>query len=504
MTDAPLSAEDTRRAARNAGALAAASIISKGMQFVWMIVLARWLGETAYGIYGTVGALSPIATVIGSFGMGLIVVRDVSRQPSLAGKYLTATLFMQTGLVLVAFLTMNAAGYLIGYSDPIRVYIALTGIGLILDIYGNMSSDQLLAQERMVTTSIVETVHIVLRIALVAFVLWQGFDLLGLYTIGLLASLTRSVLFWWALMRTGVRPAFPLDRTIARPLFVNSSPLAISAILTLAYQQADKLMSTRLLNEASTGYLTAAFILIIAVIELLNSTVLIATYPIMSRYYEQRREAFGFIVEKLILFTLLLTLPIGLVLSIFAPSVIVPLFGMAYLPTADVLRVLIWYAVAAMVVNVFAQAMMVQNRQRWLLYIRMSGLLLNLTLNVTLLTVFNMNMMGLVYASVTAEMLVLVVMLLTFREDGVSTARLALRGLRPIAAAVIVGVVMGFAGGVHVLLGMVLGVLLYALLVMFGGVLADDEWDLLYRLLAAMPGGALVLRFWSRDVTINW
>jgi hypothetical protein len=44
----------------------------------------------------------------------------------------------------------------------------------------------------------------------------------------------------------------------------------------------------------------------------------------------------------------------------------------------------------------------------------------------------------------------------------------------------------------------------YAALVILGGVLAADDWDLVYRLVAAMPGGALVLRYWQRDVAINW
>ncbi|MEO0565959.1 MAG: oligosaccharide flippase family protein, partial [Chloroflexota bacterium] len=324
----------------------------------------------------------------------------------------------------------NAAAWTIGYSDAIRVFTALTGIGLIVDVYGNMCSDQLLAQERMVITSVVETVHILLRIGAVALALLGGYGLFGLYIAGILAGAARSVAFGVALARTGVRPQFPLDTGIAWPLLVNSSPLAASAVLSLAYQQADKLFSTRLLDEASTGYLTAAFVVITGVIELLNSTVLIATYPVMSRYAGQ---VFGFIVGKLVFFTVLVTLPIALTLSLFAPEVTLPLFGADFAPTAQVLRALIWYALAAMVVNVFAQGMMVQNRQRRLLVVRASGLALNLTLNLTLLLAFDMGIMGLVYASVTAELVVLTILLATFRQDGLETRRLLGRAARAVA-----------------------------------------------------------------------
>lgn len=497
-------AADTRRAARNAGALAVASVFSKGMLFVWQFVLARWIGETGFGIYGTVGALATIATVIGSFGMGLIVVRDVAREPEKAGQYLTATLFLQTVLVTIAFLLMNGAALALDYSSAIRVYTALSGINLMVDMFGNMASDQLLAQERMVTTSLVEAVHIVLRIGLVALALWAGLGLLGLYLAGLVAGGVRAGIFWQTLRRTGVRPAFPLNQALAVTLLVNSAPLAASAVLLLAYQQVDKLMSTAFLDESSTGYLTAVFVIIVGVIELMSTTVLVATFPLMSRYYENYREMFGFIVEKLVFFTVIVTLPICLVLSVFAPDVVLPLFGARFLPMAEILRVLIWYALVAMAVNVFAQGMTVQNRQRWLLAIRAGGLALNLLLNLTFLTAFDMGVIGFAYASVIAELFMLALMLLTFRETGISTWRLSWQLVRPLAAGALAAGVMLLAGAVHFLLGMVAGITAYAALVIVGGVLAADDWDLVYRLVAALPGGHIILRYWQRDVVVNW
>ena len=504
MRSSTLTGEDTRRAARNAGVLAVTSLLSKGLLFGWQFVLARWLGDAAFGIYGTVGALAVIATVIGSFGMGLIVMRDVAQQPERAGDYLTATLFMQTVLVAVAFLVMNTAALLLGYSDAVRVFTALTGVGLIIDIYGNMASDQLLAQERMVTTSIVETVHIAARVGLVAAALWAGFGLPGLYLGGLAASALRSGVFWRALARTGVQPTFPLNWKIAMPLLRNSTPLMLAAVLVLIYQQADKLMSTAFLTEASTGYLTIAFVIIVGVIELLNGTVLIATYPLMARYYANGGEAFGFLVEKLVFFTTLVALPLCLLLSIFSSDIILLLLGEMYLPTAAVLRVLIWYALASMLVNVFARGMMVQNRQQQLLVIRGSGLALNLALNLAFLALLDLGLMGLVVASVIAEGAILTAMLLTFRQQGLEMRRLTARLLRPLAVGAIAGAVMLLTAPVHFMVGMALGGAAYAGLVVFAPVLLADEWDLLYRLVAAMPGGGFVRRWWQRDTQINW
>src|SRR5215207_3158323 len=103
-----ISGAEARRAARNAGAIAAARLLSSAALFGWQLVLGPWLGVAQYGIYGTVGALFAVGVPLASFSMGMIVIRDVARQPERAGRYLTATLFIQTALALLAYLGINA------------------------------------------------------------------------------------------------------------------------------------------------------------------------------------------------------------------------------------------------------------------------------------------------------------------------------------------------------------------------------------------------------------
>lgn len=493
--DSHISAGDARRAARNAGAIAAASILSKGALFAWQLVLARAIGEADYGLYGTVGAFIAVGTAVVNFGMGPIVIRDVAREPKLAGKYLTATLVMQTLLALLAYGLVNGAAALGGYSAALQSLLLLAGISLVVDILGNMTNDILLAQERMLQTSAVSVGHILLLIALAGATLLAGYGLPGVYVATIAAGGVRALALWGLVLRGGVRPELPFDRAIALPLLLNGAPLAISAFLSLAYQHADKLITTRFIGETETGYLTAAFVIIFGVIELLNTTVLIATYPMMSRY---TGETFTFIVEKLAFFTLLVSVPLALVLSIYAAEITVPLFGANFLPTAGVLRILIWYAVAAMTTNIFAQALVVQNRQRSLLVIRAAGLALNIALDVWLIV--QMGVIGAALATFIAELLVLVVIVARF--PALDWARLSPGLLRLLAVTVVAAIIMLVLGRLHPLAGILVGGLIYG----FGvtRVLAVDDWDLLYRLVAAMPGGDVIRRFWRRDVSINW
>jgi O-antigen/teichoic acid export membrane protein len=124
-------------------------------------------------------------------------------------------------------------------------------------------------------------------------------------------------------------------------------------------------------------------------------------------------------------------------------------------------------------------------------------------LNLTLLLIFDLGLMGLVYASVTAELVVLTVLLSTFRQDGLETRRLLGRAVRALLAATLAAAVMVVGGWVHFIVGILGGIAVYAGAVIFGGVLAEDDWDLLYRLVAVMPGGGVVRRYWQRDIPLS-
>jgi O-antigen/teichoic acid export membrane protein len=494
---------EARRAARNAGAIATASILSRGLQFGWQLILVPGLGPEAYGIYGTVAAFIMVGASVPAFGMGAIFIRDIARYPERAGKYLTSTLFIQTVLGLVAYIGVNIAAGVGGYSETVRVFLALAGISLIVDIMGNMCYDLLLAQERMVSTSIVTICHVIALIAFAGIGLASGYGLFGVYIGTILAGVGRSTALWVLVLRNGTRPEWPFDRSIAFPLLMNGAPLALYSFLGLAYQQVDKLVTNRLIGNVDTAYLTAAFVIIFGVSELLNTTVLTAVYPMLSRSYgDGRNPLFGFMVDKLGFFNMLISLPITLTVSIFAAEITVPLFGEKFRPTADVLRILMWYTLLMMSSAVIARGLTVQNRQRIMLAVRTGGLALNIVLLFIFLPMLGVE--GAAVASTCAEAVVLFIFFTLFRASGWEIRRILPRLLRLALLGVVVASAMLLLKTVHPVVGIVGGLALFVVGVFVSGVLAADDWDLLYRLLAAMPGGMRVLKYWRRDVKLNW
>ena len=130
----PAQKRGARRATR-ARLLPPASSAARA-QFGWQLILGRALGAAGFGIYATVGALFAIGVTITAFSMSLIVIRDVARRPETAGRYLSATLVIETVLGLVAYVGINAAA-----SGLRRARFAVSsrvaGLSLFIDMLGN-------------------------------------------------------------------------------------------------------------------------------------------------------------------------------------------------------------------------------------------------------------------------------------------------------------------------------------------------------------------------------
>src|SRR5690606_23610836 len=131
--------------------------------------------------------------------------------------------------------------------------------------------------------------------------------------------------------------------------------------------------------------------------------------------------------------------------------------------------------------------------------LRVGGLLFKLALSLFLLP--RIGVVGAAAATVAAETALLLVVAGGFRFN---LSLLLPRLLRLGVVAVLTVLAMFLLGALNPLLGMLGGALVYALGVLFGRVLAPDDFDLLYRLTAAVPGGSLILRYWHRQVELNW
>jgi O-antigen/teichoic acid export membrane protein len=400
------------RTARNAAAIALSTMLARGIQFGWVLILARLLDPASFGIYGTIGGLIATAATVPEFGIGLLVLRDVPQRPERARKYLATALVLQPAIAILGMISLIIVGLALDYDTPTRLLLALASISLITDALGNIYYSQLIAAERMVATSVIAILHILILIGFVFAVLATGGGLAGLYLATILAGVARWLMHWIAARQMGLRAEWPFDRAVARHFVTGGWPIMAGNLMKTTYQHVDKAIVLATIGGKAAGYLTAAFVVVFGVTELLNTTILVAFFPMMSRLAQESPEKLRALVDKLALLTLGAALPLALGISIFAPLLANLLFP-GYVETAAVLSVLIWHTLPVMAGNLYGQLLVIEHRQVLVLGIRAVSLAINIALNLWLLP--QIGVQGAAVAALVSECFALVCLYLARR-----------------------------------------------------------------------------------------
>ncbi len=492
-----ISSAAAKRTSHNAAALTLTAILTKGLLFLWQIFLARSLGVEMYGVYGTISALMIIGASIPEFGIGLIVIRDVASSPQHAGRYLAATLSIQPLLAVVGYIALAIVAASLGYDAGLRGLLAIAALSLLIDTLGNMAYNQLIAFERMVVTSIIAVGYTAVLIILGIVALTVYGSLWSVYLMILAAGCLRLMAHWITLLRMGIRPVFPVMGTLIRYLLVNGAPFALAAFISLTYINSDKLLATLLIGPGGTGQLMASFVIVFGVTELLSTPILVTIFPLMSRLYNSGKyDTFNLVLEKVTFFTLLMSLPVAIDTSLLAVPLSRLVFGNGFDNTATVLRIMIWYTVITMIVNVFSQALAVQNRQRRWLLARVIGLVLGIALNLILLP--RLGIRGTALAMVVTETVVLMLILRSLDLPHIGWRRMIAHVWRLAIAMALLTVITLLLAAAHPLLAVVVGLPVFTGVLIIARVITEEDRGLLYQLVAEMPGGATITRFWKQ------
>ena len=104
-----------RRITFNFLSLTSAEVISKILQLIIFVYLARTLGKDDFGIFSFGIAFALLIIIIANFGLSTILVREISRNKKLASKYISNALVSKIVLsaitLLLAYVFLNLMGY---------------------------------------------------------------------------------------------------------------------------------------------------------------------------------------------------------------------------------------------------------------------------------------------------------------------------------------------------------------------------------------------------------
>ncbi len=334
-----------RRVARNTAVLAAGQLILVGSVGLWTIMVARYVGPDAFGVYAYAQAALTILSVVASLGLDPLLTRDVAQQPDEGLRYLAtfgAIRAVLMALILVgAFLAARTARY------PAERALITMLVGLNVAVMGlnTLTSAMLSAHEAMGYTVIGQSANYLLTLGLGALAVWlrQPFALLLALSAG--ASLVQLGLNAHFAARLGRRPGtaprplpFPAARTLG--LLRTALPFTLMQLISTLRTYAPALLLQLLTaSDAMVGYFAAAQRLH-AVTVIVPDMLLQAIFPAFSGAYARERTRFPGMFERAYRYLMLATVPLALFLWVLGPQLVALLYGPRYGPAASALQVL--------------------------------------------------------------------------------------------------------------------------------------------------------------------
>ncbi len=376
------------------------TILSKSVLFLFLIIVARYLGDVDYGKYSFALAFVFLFNILSDFGLPTLITREIAVNKNKANEYLINALFLRLLLSFISYGLLIAIAHFILRDPSANILIYFLGLTLFFDGISITYNSVFNAYEELKYSSWLLTFKGLLVGLVGLLAIYFKANLIAIIGVNLFASIITSIVT--ALIFT--RRFFPLRNELnfefIKNIFVKSLPFASVAVLAILFFKIDVVMLKIIKGNAEAGWYSASYRLI-EVLMFIPYCLLTAAFPRMSRCFEEDVPKLKFIYEKVFLYLYMLGLPIAIGTFLLAHRFIPLIYGGDYLPSIGSLRVLIW-ALAIIFVNApFGHILSSIRKEKIYALACGSGLLLNIILNLILIP--NLGQIGASVATLISE-----------------------------------------------------------------------------------------------------
>jgi O-antigen/teichoic acid export membrane protein len=384
---------------RNLLRLSAGDFVAKTLFFLATVHIARSVGVEAYGVLEFGLAMLAYFTLLADGGLEMWATRAVARGEdvrALAGRVVPLRFLF----ALVSFCVLLAFLPFCPNQPGLKLVLILFGLSL---FFQAASLKWVFLGKEQMTAAAGGLVIAQLIFCLSAFLFTRSPQHLVLVPLFRLAGDAAMAAYFWRLLRTrhpggALLVSFRGVGKIVKP----AATMALSQALGLMSYNFDAVLMGFLLTSTEVGWYGAAY-KPVTVMLAIPLTCFTGLFPALTRAWTQGPAAFNAMVARAARLALLLALPLGIGVTLFADSIIHLLFGPAYAASAPVLRILVWSAVLVIFRGTFRQALNAAGQHGTDLGCAVSASATNVILNLILIPRYGMT--GAAAATVASEVL---------------------------------------------------------------------------------------------------
>lgn len=473
-----------QRVAKNSFAPMATSLVNKVIDIAFAMLVLRILGPENVGKYLFASIVYAYFEIFTNFGLTTLTQREVAKDQSQSNRYLSNSLLLRLGLVLLAAPVISAFLYfwrtLFGLDRDTTLAIILLAIALVPGNVAAAFSSLFLAHEKMEYPAIVTVATTLLKVTLGASALLLGWGIVGLASVSVVTNFATSVVFAILVTKVLLRPRIEIDARLAKGMLGISWPLMINQLLATMFFRIDVPILQSVRGDREVGYYGTAYKFIDG-LNIIPSSFTIALFPVLSRYADSAKDAFIRAYTLALRFLLLLSIPIAVATTFLAEPIILLFGGSEYVPHSVIaLQVLIWFLPFSYVNSLTQYVLIAINQQRFITISFIVATSFNIASNLALIPRYGY--VGAAVVTILSEiMLLLPFLYAVYRHLG----RIPLLGLaaRPAVASGAMAAVLWQIRGSEAPLLVLVGGVTYVIALIFLGTFNSEDVQIARKLL---------------------
>lgn len=466
------------RALRFTVLILVARIASRLLALVAVVAIGNALGDSGFGQMQTAITYTALVGAITDIGFTALYVREGAREPDQLPRYFNNVASIKLFLIAISLPLLAACLWFSGIESLLLPAFAL----LILSGYSLLLRSSLYALQRLnfEIAEIVPETAVILVLALIGSRIHAG---PGYFLWAYAASSGFATVYFVTVLLSKriVRPRWQLETDLFSRWVRAGIPLAITYVLTTVYFKLDVPILQHYRSYAEVGWYTFAYRPFEALL-FIPGTLRTVMFPVLAIYYRNAPNRVLASAEKFFKGLAVIGLPITVGLFLLAPQYIA-LISNQFPESGAALRILALAIVFMFVDNTFAAVLNAIDRQKLFAYVALSGLVLNLGLNIVLIPRFGY--IGASWATVVTEVGLVAVGWLTLRHV-LGPLRVVRLCWKPLLAGLVMGafvVVSNPHGRSAVLLVSALAAVIYALMLYILRAADDEEQSIIRRAL---------------------
>lgn len=464
-----------KRIVKNTAYLSSAFIGQKILSFIYFTLIARLVGVVDTGAYVFALSFTTIFSVFVDFGLAPLIQREIARHPDKTKSIISKTLAIKSIYALGALIIAILSAHLMGLDGIILSMIFIALALMVFDSYNLTLWSAFRGHHKLQyeAFAVVASQIIVLIVGLAGLVMGADITILiyALLAGSVFTSIFATILFVSKLH------AFPFPdfrHAFDKKMVTESIPFGFAGAFTRVFSSIDSVLLKQMVGPAAVGFYAVPNKIVFA-LQFIPSAFAASIYPAMSHLYKTDKKKMILVFEQSMLFLILLSVPLASGIFVLTPFVITELYTAEFAASIPAMYILVWGVIFGFTEFPLGSLLSAIGQQRKNTITRGIVMSVNVVLNIILIPMYSFY--GAAIAAVLSYALLTTMGIYWVQKFINVQWKSLVKSLFQVifASAVMGGSVFFLLPYLHFSLLILLGIILYAFLVIWMRVITLDQ-----------------------------